>query len=81
MGNPDVGEVIFNGRLTSISRLPCAEEEAKMVGRNLGVEPLLGPQATKQAVLQAMDSVALIHLAANGDSERGEIALAPSLHP
>ena len=79
VGNPDVGDVIFKGRLTSISRLPCAEEEAKMVGRKLGVEPLLGQQATKQAVLEAMGSVALIHLAAHGDAEKGEIALAPSL--
>ena len=79
VGNPDVGEVIFKGRLTTISRLPCAEEEAKMVGIKLGVEPLLGQQATKQAVLQAMESVALIHLAAHGDSESGAIALAPSL--
>ena len=78
VGNPDVGEVIFKGRLKSISRLPCAEEEAIMVGRKLGVEPLLGQQATKQAVLQAMESVALIHLAAHGDAERGEIVLAPS---
>ena len=81
VGNPDVGEVIFKGRLTPISRLPCAEEEAKMVGRKLGVEPLLGQQATKQAVLQVMDSVALVHLAAHGDAERGEIALAPSFRP
>ena len=78
MGNPDVGEVIFKGCLKSISRLPFAEQEARMVGRKLGVEPLLGRQATKQAVLQAMESVALIHLAAHGDAERGEIALAPS---
>ena len=78
VGNPDVGEVHFKGRLTNISRLPCAENEARMVGEKLGVEPLLGQQATKQAVLQAMNSVALIHVAAHGDAERGEIALAPS---
>ena len=78
VGNPDVGEVIFKGRRTSIPRLSSTEEEAKMVGRKLGVEPLLGQQATKQAVLQAMQSVALIHLAAHGDAEKGEIALAPS---
>ena len=78
VGNPDVGEVIFKGCLRSISRLPFAEEEAKMVGRKLGVEPLLGERATKQAVLQAMESVALIHLAAQSDAERGEIFLAPS---
>ena len=78
VGNPDVGEVHFKGRLTNISRLPSAENEARMIGEKLGVEPLLGRQATKQAVLEAMDSVALIHIAANGDAERGEIALAPS---
>jgi len=78
VGNPDVGEVHFKGRLTNISRLPSAENEARMVGEKLGVEPLLGEQATKQAVLKAMDSVALIHIAAHGDAEKGEIALAPS---
>ena len=35
VGNPDVGEIIFKGRLTPISRLPCAEEEANMAGRKL----------------------------------------------
>ena len=78
VGNPDVGEVHFRGRLTNISRLPSAEDEARMVGEKLGVEPLLGQQATKQAVLSAIDSVALIHIAAHGDAEKGEIALAPS---
>ena len=78
VGNPDVGEVHFRGRLTNISRLPSAEDEARMVGEKLNVEPLLGQQATKQAVIKAMDSVALIHIAAHGDAEKGEIALAPS---
>ena len=78
VGNPDVGQVHFKGRLTDITRLPCADTEARMVGGKLGVEPLLGQQATKQAVLEAMNSVALIHIAAHGDAERGEIALAPS---
>ena len=78
VGNPDVGEVHFKGRLTNISRLPCAENEAKMIAKKLGIEPLLGRQATKEAVLQAMNSVALIHIAAHGDSESGSIALAPS---
>ena len=80
VGNPDVGEVHFKGKLMNISRLPCAENEVKMIARKLGVEPLLGQQATKEAVLEAMNSAALIHLAAHGDSERGEIALAPSFH-
>ena len=79
VGNPEVGKVLFKGCLRDISRLPWAESEARMVGEKLGVEPLLGQQATKQAVLQAMNSVGLIHFAAHGDAERGEIALAPSL--
>ncbi|XP_020627208.1 tetratricopeptide repeat protein 28-like [Orbicella faveolata] len=78
VGNPDVGEVHFRGKLTNISRLQCAENEAKRIAKKLGVEPLLGQQATKKAVLQAMNSVALIHIAAHGDAERGAIALAPS---
>ena len=78
VGNPDVGEVHFKGKLTNISRLQCAEKEANIIAKKLGVEPLLGQQATKEAVLQTMDSVALIHIAAHGDVERGEIALAPS---
>jgi len=78
VGNPDVGEVHFKGRLVNISPLPCAENEVRMVGEKLGVEPLLGQQATKQAVLQAMNSVSLIHIAAHSDAERGAIALAPS---
>ncbi|XP_078354560.1 tetratricopeptide repeat protein 28-like isoform X2 [Oculina patagonica] len=79
VGNPDVGEVHLHGCLRNISRLPCAENEAKMVARKLGVKALLGQQATKQAVLDVINSVSLIHFAAHGDAERGEIALAPSI--
>ena len=80
VGNPDVGEVHFRGKLTTVSRLKYAEKEARMVAKKLGVEPLLGRQATKQAVLKAISSVALIHIAAHGDAERGAIALAPPFH-
>ena len=48
-----------------------------MIGRLLGVQPLLGRDATKQAVLKSMHSVSLIHFAAHGYAERGEIALSP----
>ena len=79
VGNPDVGRVRYKRRRKNISRLPHAENEAIMVGEMLGVEPLLGKQATKQAVIQDMNSVGLIHFAAHGFEEEGEIALAPSL--
>ena len=77
VGDPQVGEVIYKGRRMNITRLPCARKEAEMIGRLLGVTPLIGDRATKQAVLQAIHSVSLIHLAAHGDAERGEIVLSP----
>ena len=78
VGNPDVGTVIWKSREVTISPLPYAEKEANMVGKKLGVQPLIGQHATKQAFLQAMKSVALIHISAHGDAERGEIVLAPT---
>ena len=77
VGDPQVGEVIYKGRRMNITGLPCARKEAEMIGRLLGVTPLIGDRATKQAVLQAIHSVSLIHLAAHGDAERGEIVLSP----
>ncbi|KAL9960763.1 hypothetical protein ACROYT_G034263 [Oculina patagonica] len=78
VGDPDVGVVSYNGRLNrNFVPLPGARKEAEMIGRLLGVHPLLGQHATKQAVLQRIDSVSLIHFAAHGSAERGEIALAP----
>ena len=77
VGDPTVGKVHYNGRLTNITPLFHANKEAEMVGRLLGVQPLSGSRATKQAVLQAIPSVSLVHLAAHGNAERGEIALSP----
>ena len=48
-----------------------------MIGKLIGAEPLLGKEGTKEAVLKKIHSVSLIHFAAHGDAERGEIALAP----
>ena len=78
VGDPEVGDVIYNGSLyKNFVPLPGARKEAKMIGRLLDVQPLLGKEATKQAVLQRLSSVSLIHFAAHGSAERGEIALAP----
>ena len=78
VGEPAVSEVYFKGNREILNPLPSARKEAEMIGRLLGVKPLLGKHATKQAVLQSIHSVSLIHIAAHGDAERGEIALAPS---
>ena len=77
VGDPTVGIVHYNGRLTDMTPIFFASKEAEMVAQLLGVQPLLGSRATKQAVLQAIPSVSLIHLAAHGNAERGEIALSP----
>ncbi|XP_078353057.1 tetratricopeptide repeat protein 28-like [Oculina patagonica] len=78
VGDPDVGDVMYCGSLNrKFLPLPGARKEAEMIGRLLGVQPLLGQHATKQAVLQRISSVSLIHLAAHGNAERGEIALVP----
>ena len=71
VGDPDVSYV------SEFSQLSFARTEAKMIAEWLGVQPLLGCQATKQAVIEAMHSAGLIHFAAHGDAEKGEIVLAP----
>ena len=77
VGDPDVGDVLYKGRKENPCRLPSARKEAEMIAELLGAEPLLEERATKQAVLQRIPSVSLIHFAAHGHAERGEIALAP----
>ena len=77
VGDPDVGDVLYKGRLENPCRLPSARKEAEMIAELLGAEPLLEERATKKAVLQRIPSVSLIHVAAHGHAERGEIALAP----
>ena len=71
VGDPWVQEV------TKLEQLPCARDEVEMIGSMLGCTPLIGRQATKDKVLRRLGSVALVHIAAHGSMETGEIALAP----
>ena len=50
-----------------------------MIGEILNVEPLIGKNATKEQVLSRLSSVSLVHIAAHGSAERGEILLSPNL--
>ena len=76
VGDPDVGVVIYRDEVNKkFVPLPGARKEAEMIARRLGVWPLLGQDATKKAVLEKLNSVSLIHIAAHGNAERGEIAL------
>ena len=58
--------------------LPCAQKEVEMIAETLNNRPLIGKQATKAEVMKRMSSVGLIHIAAHGDPETGQIALCPN---
>ena len=72
VGDPCVQDV------TNLDSLPYAREEVNMIGKMVGSTPLVGRQATKDEVLRRLGSVALVHIAAHGNIESGEIALAPN---
>ena len=78
VGDPNVGEVEFNGEIVTVPGLEFARAEAEMIGNLLSATPLLGDKATKEEVLKQMTTVGLIHIATHGDSATGEIALAPN---
>ena len=76
VGDPWVQEVVYEGM--TLGQLKWAEKEVQMIGEILQTEPLVGKQATKDEVLTRISSVALVHIAAHGKMETGEIALAPN---
>ena len=79
VGDPCVVEVKrIRGKRARLPRLERAEEEVKIIGEILYTKPLTGRDATKEEVLKRIGSVALVHIAAHGDMEAGEIALAPN---
>ena len=75
VGDPWVQEVVTY----KLKQLPCAREEVEMIARILNTDPLIGEEATKDEVLKRLSTVALVHIAAHGRMENGEIALAPNL--
>ena len=77
VGNPWTETVRINGQ--KIKQLKGAEDEVKMIGEILNVEPLTGKNATKDQVLRRLNSVSLVHIAAHGSEERGAILLSPNL--
>lgn len=62
----------------SLVQLPCAKKETEMIGELLQTRPLTGINATKGEVLKRITSVAMVHIAAHGCQDTGEIALAPN---
>ena len=79
VGDPWVQEVAANifGK-PKLDQLPFARKEAEMVATIVKSSPLIGSDATKEEVLKKLNSVALIHIAAHGDIEHGEVVLTPN---
>ena len=84
VGDPYLNGIVY--KETKYCRLPYAKKEVEMIGRILGTVPLIGEKASKGEVLKRLSTVALVHIAAHGGMETGEIILAPNpagefLHP
>ena len=82
VGDPCLQEIPNCG----LPQLPFAREEVAMIGKIVNTATLIGTRATKEEVLRQLPSVALVHIAAHGRMETGEIVLCPnpsrsSLHP
>ncbi|CAB4018865.1 tetratricopeptide repeat 28-like [Paramuricea clavata] len=78
VGNPTVGKVSLNGEDLTPCGLPSAAEEVKCLSKLFQATPLLGRAATKEVVLQLLNGASIIHIAAHGEPNRGEIMLAPN---
>ena len=79
VGDPWIQDVTYQG--VKLQQLPFARKEVQMIGRILQTVPLIGTAATKDEVLKKISSVGLVHIAAHGRMETGEIALAPNPAP
>jgi len=79
VGDPWVQDVTYQE--VRLQQLPFARKEVQMIGEILHTVPLIGTEATKGEVLKQISSVALVHFAAHGRMETGEIALAPNPAP
>ena len=78
VGDPCLEEVtnVFGNPVWK--QLPFARKEVEMIGELLKTTPLTGRDATKYEVMKRLESVALVHIAAHGGAETGEILLAPN---
>ena len=75
VGDPSLEKVTDKWGRPIYMQLNYAKKEVEMIGGILNGQPLTGEAATKQEVLKRIESVALVHIAAHGRKETGEIAL------
>ena len=78
VGDPCLEEVTFRYDEPILEQLPFAKKEVEEIGKILKTTPLTGRDATKDEVLERLTSVALVHIAAHGCAQSGEIVLAPN---
>lgn len=78
VGNPSVGEITFRGQPKEIHPLPAAGEEAKSLATKFDAKALVENQATKKRVLERVCNASIVHIAAHGEPDNGEIFLAPN---
>lgn len=78
VGDPCLKEITDKEGQPKFLQLHYAKEEVDMIGKLLQSVPLTGRYATKAEVLKRMKTAALVHIAAHGCQDTGEIALAPS---
>jgi CHAT domain-containing protein/tetratricopeptide (TPR) repeat protein len=61
------GEALVVGNpATHLPPLPHAEQEARLIATTLGATPLIGPEATRSAVVAAMPGKRILHFATHG---------------
>ena len=76
--NKQIGASLFVGNPSStLPPLPSAEAEVKHLASLLDAKPLTGRMATNSKVIELMTSASIIHIAAHGHRETGDIFLAP----
>jgi len=76
VGDPCIKSVRIRGK--ELEQLPSAREEVEVIGKILETDPLTGKRATKAEVLRRLTSVSVVHIAAHGCPETGEIVLSPN---
>ena len=78
VGDPCLEEITNIFGAPKFDPLPYARKEVEAIGEMLNISPLTGKEATKGEVLRRITSVAVVHIAAHGKIETGEILLAPN---
>ena len=76
----DFKKAVIVGNPTHQDALPRAEEEAKGIAKIFGVIPLIGDQATKNAVMKRLPKARLIHFSCHGEESGEALLMAKKSH-